>query len=142
MQAPHVPQDMPLIRQQEACYAALGKAFSQSNAYNERFEQWFVQELQPLLAGPRECTLQTLGDRLLMVRATILVGACFSALSGPSWQEALTCLVRNLGHEDVVVKLSSVVALSMLLFEVLTELEVWASSAWALQQQSRILLAI
>lgn len=116
--------DMAVVKQQEACYAALGKAFSQSNSYNQKFEDWFSQELRFLLQGPAQCTPETLGARLLNVRATILLGACFSALPLQLWQEALSQLVHNLHHPDVVVKLTSVVALSMLLFEILTELEV------------------
>ena len=115
---------MATIIQQEACYAAIGKVFTQNNSYNDQFEDWYSRELRFLLQPPQDSSPATLGRRLLTARATILVGSCFSALSLANWREAFTQLVNNLHYQDVVIKLTSVVALSMLLFEILTEVEV------------------
>ena len=116
--------EMGLIIQQEACYAAIGKVFTQSNSYNERFEDWYARELRYLLRPPQDSGPAALGNRILTARATILVGSCFSALTLENWREAFTQLVKNLHYQDVVIKLTSVVALSMLLYEVLQEVEV------------------
>ena len=54
----------------------------------------------------------------------MLLGSCFSTLSMELWREAISQLVTNLHFPDVVVKLTSVVVLSILLYDILTELEV------------------
>lgn len=133
VQNPDVKIDV--IIQQEACYAAMGKAISSSNSYNQVFEGWYKEELMGILGCP--CSPGSLGDRILVARATLLVGSCFSALSLELWRDALSRLVQNLHHSDTVIKLTSIVALSMVLFELLSELEVrpkpYKTTTWQIQ---------
>ncbi|PSC67511.1 importin-11 isoform X1 [Micractinium conductrix] len=103
--------------QREGTYRAIGECFTHLRTKVD-FNAWYSGELRLILTS---ADMTGLHGSILRAGALWLLGVCGAELHAQHWGEALALTVTHVRHEDVVVALMAVSALTVLLSNCLEE---------------------